>query len=109
MKAKCCLWLHKYGRQKDGVGTCPVKLRVTFNGPKTHQYSILRTAPPKTTQEPISGVISLFNQGREVITGTRDVNQAVKAINKYMKCKGTGLGLERLPTCMFAGVLTLQP
>ena len=28
MKAKCCLWLHKYGRQKDGVGTCPVKLRL---------------------------------------------------------------------------------
>ena len=40
MKAKCCLWLHEYGRQKDGVGTCPVKLRVTFNVPKTHQYSI---------------------------------------------------------------------
>lgn len=28
MKSKCCLWLHKYGRQKDGVGTCPVKLRL---------------------------------------------------------------------------------
>lgn len=33
---------------------------------------------------------------------TRDVNQAVKFINKYMKRIGEVLGLERLPTCMFA-------
>jgi integrase len=33
---------------------------------------------------------------------TRDVNQAVKTINKYMKRIGLHLGLERLPTCMFA-------
>jgi integrase/recombinase XerD len=33
---------------------------------------------------------------------TRDVNQAVKVINKYMKRIGMSLGLERLPTCMFA-------
>ena len=33
---------------------------------------------------------------------TRDVNQAVKVINKYMKRIGRSLGLERLPTCMFA-------
>jgi integrase/recombinase XerD len=33
---------------------------------------------------------------------TRDVNQAVKVINKYMKRIGRSLGLERQPTCMFA-------
>jgi site-specific recombinase XerD len=33
---------------------------------------------------------------------TRDVNQAVKVINKYMKRIGGLLGLDRLPTCMFA-------
>ena len=33
---------------------------------------------------------------------TRDVNQAVKVIYKYMKRIGGCLGLERLPTCMFA-------
>ena len=33
---------------------------------------------------------------------TRDVNQAVKIINKYMKRIGRHLGLDRLPTCMFA-------
>jgi integrase/recombinase XerD len=33
---------------------------------------------------------------------TRDVNQAVKIINKYMKRIGGHLGLDRPPTCMFA-------
>jgi integrase/recombinase XerD len=33
---------------------------------------------------------------------TRDVNQAVKIINKYMKRIGRQLALDRLPTCMFA-------
>lgn len=33
---------------------------------------------------------------------TRDVNQAVKIINKYMKRIGRQLALDRLPTCIFA-------
>ena len=42
MKASCCLWLHKYGRQKDGVGAYPVKLRVTFNREVKYYYLGLR-------------------------------------------------------------------
>ena len=33
---------------------------------------------------------------------SRDVSQAVKVINKYMKRIAECLGLERIPTCMFA-------
>jgi integrase/recombinase XerD len=42
MKASCCLWLHKYGRQKDGIGAYPVKLRVTFNREVKYYYLGLR-------------------------------------------------------------------
>ncbi len=53
-----------------------------------------------------SGGHYIFNilggDGSDAVQVTRDVNQAVKNINKYLKRIGKSQGLTKLPTCNFA-------
>ena len=44
----------------------------------------------------------LTGDGSDAVQVTRDVNQAVKNINKYLKRIGKSQGLTKLPTCNFA-------
>ena len=44
----------------------------------------------------------LGGDGSDAVQVTRDVNQAVKNINKYLKRIGKSQGLTKLPTCNFA-------
>lgn len=53
-------------------------------------------------KKPDNYIFDILKKQNSAMQEYRDINQAVKNINKYMKKIGTALGLSKQPTCNFA-------